>query len=215
MWLLVGLGNPEPRYAAHRHNVGFMALDAIAARHGFGAWRSVKFEAAAAEGTLGEGGGDDARVLAFKPMTYMNESGRAVGPMMRWLKLEPERVIVVHDDLDLAPGKLRTKRGGGHGGHNGLRSLDAEIGPDYRRVRIGIGHPGHKELVLRHVLSDFADDERGWLTALLDAIAKAAPLLTGTDEHAFANKVNRLLAPPAEPAAPKHAPPPEAAEPDA
>src|SRR4051794_26083595 len=118
MWLLVGLGNPEPRYAGHRHNVGFMALDTIVARHGFGAWRATKFEAAAAEGMLG-----GVRVLGFKPMTYMNESGRAVGPMMRWLKLEPARLVVFHDDLDLAPGKLRTKRGGGHGGHNGLRSL--------------------------------------------------------------------------------------------
>ena len=196
MWLLVGLGNPEPRYAGHRHNVGFMALDAIARRHGFGAWRAVKFEADAAEGVLGGDGA--ARVLGVKPMTYMNESGRAVGALMRWLKLEPDRVIVFHDDLDLAPGKLRTKRGGGHGGHNGLRSLDAAIGPDYRRVRIGIGHPGHKDLVLRHVLSDFAPDEHDWLSALLAAIAEAAPALVAADEHAFANKVNRLLAPPAE-----------------
>ena len=190
MWLLVGLGNPGPGHAENRHNVGFMAVDRIARRHGFGVWRAVRFEGLAAEGTLA-----DERVVAFKPTTYMNESGRAVGGLMRWLKLEPDRVVVIHDDLDLPPGKLRTKRGGGNGGHNGLRSLDAEIGREYRRVRLGIGHPGDKDLVLGHVLSDFADDERGWLEGLLDTIAEAAPLLVSADEHAFANKVARLLAP--------------------
>jgi PTH1 family peptidyl-tRNA hydrolase len=184
MWLLVGLGNPGPDYAANRHNIGFMAVDRIVDRHGFGSWRAVRFDGLASEGTLA-----DARVLAFKPTTYMNESGRAVGALMRWFKLEPATVIVFHDDLDLAPGKLRTKRGGGNGGHNGLRSIDAEIGPDYRRVRLGIGHPGDKSLVLAHVLSDFAADERAWLGRLLDTIAEAAPLLVSPDEHAFANRV--------------------------
>jgi PTH1 family peptidyl-tRNA hydrolase len=196
MWLLVGLGNPGPGYAGNRHNIGFMAADAIVRRHGFGPWRAVTFDGLASDGTLA-----DARVIAFKPTTYMNESGRAVGALMRWLKIEPANVIVFHDDLDLAPGKLRTKRGGGNGGHNGLRSLDAHIGPDYRRVRLGIGHPGDKNLVLGHVLSDFTDDERAWLGPLLDMIAEAAPLLIGADEHAFANKVAVLAAPPkAEPA---------------
>jgi PTH1 family peptidyl-tRNA hydrolase len=205
MWLVVGLGNPGPGYAANRHNIGFMAADAITSRHGFGAWRAVKFDGLASEGRLAE-----ERVLAFKPTTYMNESGRAVGALMGWLKIEPATVVVLHDDLDLAPGKLRTKRGGGNGGHNGLRSLDAHIGPDYRRVRLGIGHPGDKNLVLGHVLSDFTADERAWLGPLLDVVAAAAPLLVSPDEHAFANKVAVLAAPAkAEPSAPTK-PAPEA-----
>ncbi len=190
MWLLVGLGNPGPRYEANRHNIGFMAVDAIVHRHGFGPWRAVKFDGLASEGQLAE-----ARVVALKPTTFMNESGRAVGALMRWLKLEAANVIVVHDDLDLAPGKLRTKTGGGNGGHNGLRSIDAEIGPDYRRVRLGIGHPGDKALVLGHVLSDFDAEERAWLAPLLDTIGEAAPLLVSPDEHAFANKVAVLSTP--------------------
>jgi len=189
-WLLVGLGNPGAKYAGNRHNIGFMAVDRIAARHGFGAWRAIRFDGLACEGRLAEADG-----LALKPTTYMNESGRAVAPLMRHLGLEPAQVIVFYDDLDLPPGKLRTKRGGGHGGHNGLRSLDAEIGPDYRRVRLGIGHPGDKELVLPHVLGDFTADERAWLAPLMDAIAEAAPLLASPDEHAFANKVSVLMAP--------------------
>jgi PTH1 family peptidyl-tRNA hydrolase len=197
MWLFVGLGNPEPRHAENRHNIGFMAADRIVRRHGFGAWRATKLEALAGDGQLA-----DARVIAIKPTTYMNESGRAVGAFMRWLKLEPAQVVVFHDDLDLMPGKLRVKRGGGNGGHNGLRSIDAHIGPDYRRVRLGIGHPGHKDLVLRYVLGDFAADERAWLEPLMDAVAEAAPLLLDADEHAFPNKVTRLTAPPPTPAAP-------------
>jgi PTH1 family peptidyl-tRNA hydrolase len=198
-WLLVGLGNPGPDYAENRHNVGFMAVDRIVRRHGFGAWRTTKLDGMACEGELAE-----TRVLALKPTTYMNESGRAVGALMRHLALEPARIVVLHDDLDLAPGKLRTKRGGGNGGHNGLRSLDAQIGPDYRRVRLGIGHPGHKDLVLQYVLGDFEPDERVWLGPLLDAVGEAAPLLLSPDEHAFANKVAVLTAPP---------PPPSPAEP--
>jgi PTH1 family peptidyl-tRNA hydrolase len=203
MWLLVGLGNPGPGYAANRHNIGFMALDRIAAGHGFGAWRAVTLGGLASDGTLGA-----ERVIALKPTTFMNESGRAVAAVMAWLKLTPEHVVVIHDDLDLAPGKLRTKRGGGNGGHNGLRSIDAHIGPDYRRVRLGIGHPGDKALVLGHVLNDFGADERPWLARLLDTIAEAAPLLVSADEHAFANKV-AVLSPPAE-AKPGTDGPPEA-----
>jgi PTH1 family peptidyl-tRNA hydrolase len=141
-------------------------------------------------------------VIAFKPTTYMNESGRAVGALMHHLALEPGRIVVLHDDLDLMPGKLRTKSGGGNGGHNGLRSLDAHIGADYRRVRLGIGHPGYKDLVLRHVLSDFTPDEHGWLDPLLERIGEAAPLLVSADEHAFANRIAQLCAPPPAPATP-------------
>ncbi|MBI3512897.1 MAG: aminoacyl-tRNA hydrolase [Proteobacteria bacterium] len=201
MWLLVGLGNPGPGYAANRHNIGFMAVDRIVGRHGFAAWRRVTFNGLASDGVLGP-----ERVIAFKPTTFMNESGSAVGALMRWLKLEPDHVIVIHDDLDLAPGKLRTKRGGGNGGHNGLRSLDADIGPDYRRVRLGIGHPGDKGLVLGHVLSDFTADERAWLEPLLETISEAAALLVSADEHAFANKVAVLTAPPPKPAPPDAVP---------
>src|SRR5271170_6679950 len=170
--LLVGLGNPGPDYAENRHNIGFMAVDRIVHRHGFGAWRTTKLDGLVSEGELAQ-----TRVFALKPATFMNESGRAVGALMRHLALEPAQIVVFHDDLDLAPGKLRTKRGGGNGGHNGLRSLDAHIGPDYRRVRLGIGHPGHKDLVLGYVLGDFAPDEHDGLATLLDAVGEAAPLL--------------------------------------
>jgi len=192
--LLVGLGNPGPDYAENRHNIGFMAVDRIVRRHGFGAWRATKLDGLVCEGELAQ-----TRVFVLKPTTYMNESGRAVGALMRHLALEPARLVVFHDDLDLAAGKLRTKRGGGNGGHNGLRSLDAQIGPDYRRVRLGIGHPGHKDLVLDYVLGDFTQDERFWLAPLLDAVGEAAPLLVSPDEHAFANKVAVLIAPPPPP----------------
>ena len=200
MLLLVGLGNPGADYAGNRHNIGFMAVDRIVRRHGFGAWRATKLDGLVCEGELAQ-----TRVFVLKPTTYMNESGRAVGALMRHLALEPARLVVFHDDLDLAAGKLRTKRGGGNGGHNGLRSLDAQIGPDYRRVRLGIGHPGHKDLVLDYVLGDFTQDERFWLAPLLDAVGEAAPLLVSPDEHAFANKISLLIAPPAPPAEPDHA----------
>ncbi|MEJ0067513.1 MAG: aminoacyl-tRNA hydrolase [Pseudomonadota bacterium] len=184
-----------------------MAVDRIVHRHDFGAWRMIKFDGMASEGRLAE-----TKVLALKPTTYMNESGRAVGALMRHLKLEPAQIVVFHDDLDLAPGKLRTKSGGGNGGHNGLRSLDADIGVGYRRVRLGIGHPGHKDLVLSHVLGDFTPDERAWLDPLLAMIGDAAPLLVNSDEHAFANRIARLSAPP-DPGpdpVPTHAEPPDA-----
>ncbi len=169
MKLFVGLGNPGGEYAFHRHNVGFMAVDAIAASHSFPAWRK-RFSGVAAEGKLG-----GETVLLLKPQTYMNESGRSVGEAIRFYKLDLGDVSVFHDELDLAPGKVRGKRGGGVAGHNGLRSLTAHIGNDYWRVRIGIGHPGHRDLVTHHVLRDFAKADRDWLKPLLDAIADAAP----------------------------------------
>jgi peptidyl-tRNA hydrolase, PTH1 family len=174
MKLFVGLGNPGAEHARNRHNVGFMAVDAIAAAHGFPAWRK-RFQGAACEGKLG---GES--VLLLKPGTYMNESGRAVGEAGRFYKLDLADVIVFHDELDLAPGKVRVKTGGGVAGHNGLRSLTAHIGNDYVRVRIGIGHPGAKEVVVHHVLNNFAKADQAWLEPLLGAIAKAAPdLATG------------------------------------
>jgi PTH1 family peptidyl-tRNA hydrolase len=169
MKLFVGLGNPGAEYAFNRHNVGFMAVDTIASAHGFPAWRK-RFAAAAAEGKLG-----DETVLLLKPQTYMNESGRAVGEAVRFYKLDLEDVIVFHDEIDLAPGKVRVKQGGGVAGHNGLRSLTAQIGNDYVRVRIGVGHPGHKDLVAHHVLRDFAKADRIWLEPLLAAMSEAAP----------------------------------------
>src|SRR5687767_3840507 len=161
MKLFVGLGNPGGEYAFHRHNVGFMAVDAIAASHSFPAWRK-RFSGVAAEGKLG-----GETVLLLKPQTYMNESGRSVGEAIRFYKLDLADVIVFHDELDLAPGKIRVKRGGGVAGHNGLRSLTAHVGNDYWRVRIGIGHPGHRDLVTHHVLRDFAKADRDWLKPLL------------------------------------------------
>ena len=161
MLLLVGLGNPGPRYAGHRHNVGFMAADEIVRRRVFSPWRA-RFNGEVAEGHLG-----GERTLILKPMTFMNESSKAVGEAVRFLQIPLDRVVVFHDELDLAPGRVRMKKGGGAGGHNGLRDIDAHVGNDYRRVRIGIGHPGHKDLVLHWVLRDFEPDERdpkdGWL----------------------------------------------------
>jgi len=200
MLLLVGLGNPGPKYEMNRHNVGFMALDAIVRRHAFAPWR-LRFEGLAAEGTIG-----DAKVLALKPQTYMNDSGRSVGAAARFYKLAPEQVVVLHDELDLVPFKVKVKRGGGHAGHNGVRDVDAHLGPDFRRVRIGIGHPGDKELVLHHALSDFFKAERPALEKVLDAIAEAAPLLAQGNDNAFMTKVALLTQPPREPKAKKEGP---------
>jgi peptidyl-tRNA hydrolase, PTH1 family len=169
MKLFVGLGNPGAQYAFNRHNVGFMAVDAIAAAHGFPAWRK-SFSGAAAEAKLG-----GETVLLLKPGTYMNESGRSVGEAVRFYKLDLADVIVFHDELDLAPGKLRVKTGGGSAGHNGLKSLTAHLGNDYVRVRIGIGHPGSREMVTGYVLRDFAKADHAWLEPLLGAIAEGAP----------------------------------------
>jgi PTH1 family peptidyl-tRNA hydrolase len=170
MKLVVGLGNPGPKYERTRHNIGFMAVDAIVRRHGFRSPRD-KFNAELYEGEI-----DGERVIALKPMTFMNNSGESVAPAARFFKIEPPDVIaVLHDDMDLAPGVLRVKQGGGHAGHNGLRSLDAIVGPDYWRVRLGIGHPGQRELVELYVLQEFDAEERIWVPPLVEAVAEAMP----------------------------------------
>jgi len=192
MLLLAGLGNPGREHANNRHNIGFMAADEIARRHSFGPWRH-KFQAEVADGTLG-----GVKVLLMKPTTYMNESGRAVGEAMRFYKLEPEDVLVMHDELDLAPGKFRLKAGGGHGGNNGIRSLIQHIGNDFRRLRIGIGHPGRKDLVHHYVLHDFARADADWVEPMLTAFADNAGLLAQGKDSAFANKVHLALRPPEE-----------------
>ena len=190
MLLWVGLGNPEPGMARQRHNIGFMAVDAIARRHGFSPWRR-RFKGLVAEGNIGR-----ERVMALKPLTYMNGSGESVQPAAAFFKLPAEAITAFHDELDLAPGKVRVKRGGGAAGHNGLRSMDRQLGtPDYWRVRLGIGHPGHKDRVTGHVLGDFSKDDAKWLPELLDAVADAAPILAEGQAEAFMSKV-ALLAPP-------------------
>lgn len=183
MKLFVGLGNPGGGYAKHRHNVGFMAADRIAATHGFGPWRK-RFQGDVAEGRLGR-----EKCLLLKPATHMNESGRAAGEAMRFYKLSLADVTVFYDELDLAPGKLRVKTGGGAAGHNGIKSLVSHIGADFTRVRIGIGHPGDKDKVQAYVLHDFAKADKGWLEPLLDAIADAAPKLAEDDGAGFMNAV--------------------------
>lgn len=200
MLLLVGLGNPGDKYARHRHNVGFMAADAIADAHGFGPSRS-KFQGALREGLLG-----GEKTLILKPQTYMNDSGRSVGEAARFYKIEPDRIIVFYDELDLAPGKLRVKTGGGAAGHNGIRSIDSHIGNGFRRVRIGIGHPGDKSRVTGHVLGDFSKADQDWLTQMLDAIASAAPQLAENDSNKFATAVAQRLAPNKEHARPRREP---------
>ena len=201
MRLVVGLGNPGPRHANNRHNIGFMAVDEIVRRYGFGAWRN-RFQAQVAEGRIG-----GEKLLAMEPQTYMNLSGQAVGEALRFYKLEPDEVIVLHDEIDLKPGKVRVKQGGGAGGHNGLRSIDQHIGKDYWRVRLGVGHPGDKDLVHDHVLHDFAKADQDWLDKLLDAVAKELPLLLAEDDKTFMSKVNQALAPPRpKPPRPKPAP---------
>jgi PTH1 family peptidyl-tRNA hydrolase len=182
-WLLVGLGNPGAAYAGNRHNIGFMVLDAVCRRYGFAPARR-RFAGEAGDGRIA---GLD--VLALKPMTYMNESGRAVGEAVRFFKLSPDRVVVFHDELDLASGKVRVKRGGGAAGHNGIRSIDAHIGADFWRVRLGIGHPGDKAQVLGHVLKDFARADAAWLDPLLDRIAEHIGLVLHGDAAAFMSRV--------------------------
>ncbi|MFQ6016704.1 MAG: aminoacyl-tRNA hydrolase [Kiloniellaceae bacterium] len=190
MLLLVGLGNPGPRHADNRHNIGFMAVDEIVRRHRFGPWRH-RFQ-----GRLAEGRVAGAKVLALKPETYMNGSGRAVGEALRFYKLDPDEVIVLHDDIDLAPGKVKVKRGGGPGGHNGLRSVDAHIGRHYRRLRLGIGHPGDKTLVEGYVLRDFAKAEAARRDKLLEAVAAELPRLIEGDDGAFMSRVAHIMTPP-------------------
>ncbi|MFC3568956.1 aminoacyl-tRNA hydrolase [Paracoccus simplex] len=190
MKLIVGLGNPGAKYAANRHNVGFMAVDRIAADHGFTPWRS-RFQGETAEGRLGE-----ERATLLKPATFMNLSGQSVGEAMRYLKLTPQDVIVLHDELDLAPGKVRLKTGGGHAGHNGLRSIHQHIGESYRRLRIGIGHPGHKDRVAGYVLSDFAKAEGTGLDDLLRGISDGAVALAAGDDARVMNAVAVRVSPP-------------------
>ena len=187
MQLWTGLGNPGPQYAMHRHNIGFMAVDAIAEVHGFAAPRRG-FQGWVQEGRIGT-----QKVLLLKPGTYMNESGRSVGEAMRFYKLTPADVTVFHDELDLAPFKLKVKAGGGHAGHNGLRSTDAHIGPDFRRIRLGIGHPGHKDRVTPYVLGNFAKAELDDLTDLLGAVAAEASWLAANDDVRFMNEVARRM----------------------
>lgn len=193
MQLFVGLGNPGAKYERNRHNIGFMALDRIAEEHGFGPWRS-KFQGMISEGTLG-----GTRVLLLKPMTFMNLSGQSVGEALRFYKLTPADVTVFHDELDLAPGKLRCKTGGGHAGHNGLRSIHQHLGESYARVRLGIGHPGHKDRVAGYVLQDFAKSENDWLEDLLRGIAKGAPWLAQGKPDRFQNAVAQAMTPPKPP----------------
>lgn len=220
MQIFAGLGNPGPKYAGNRHNIGFMALDRIAEEHGFSPWKA-RFQGEVAEGRLGS-----EKVILLKPTTFMNLSGQSVGEAMRFYKLEPEDVTVFHDELDLAPGKLKVKTGGGHAGHNGLRSMHAHIGENYRRVRLGIGHPGRKDLVSHYVLHDFAKADQDWLDDLMRGIADGAPELAAGRNDKFLNAVALRTAParsskteakpkPAETAPePKPAPEPEA-EPEA
>jgi peptidyl-tRNA hydrolase, PTH1 family len=187
MRLFVGLGNPGAKYAHNRHNIGFLAVEEIARRHGFAPWRR-RFQGETSEGAL-----DGERVILLRPATFMNESGRAVQEAAGFFKLEPGEIIVFQDELELSPGKVRVKIGGGIAGHNGLRSISAHIGNDYRRVRLGIGHPGVKELVHGYVLSDFAKDERDWVRALCEAIADSAGLLATNRDSTFQNKVHLAM----------------------
>ena len=190
MLLFVGLGNPGTKYARNRHNIGFMALDQIAADHGFGPWRS-KFQGKLSEGRLG-----GEKVLLLKPETFMNLSGQSVGEAMRFQKLTPADVVVFHDELDLAPGKVRVKSGGGHAGHNGLRSIHQHIGAEYDRVRLGIGHPGHKDRVSGYVLSDFAKADGEWLDDLLRGVGDGASALAEGDKARFLNAIALRVNPP-------------------
>jgi PTH1 family peptidyl-tRNA hydrolase len=187
MRLLVGLGNPGARYTGNRHNIGFMVVEAIARRHSIGPWRR-RFHGVAAEGPIG-----GERALLLLPGTYMNDSGLAVADAARFYKLEPGQIIVVHDELDLGPGKVRVKVGGGAAGHNGLRSITAHIGNDYKRVRVGVGHPGDKDLVLNYVLADFAKSERPWVEALCDVIADEAELIMKGADSTFQNRVHLAM----------------------
>ncbi len=190
MKLFVGLGNPGSKYAQNRHNIGFMVLDRIAGDHGFSPWRR-KFQGQISEGRLG-----GEKIALLKPETFMNLSGQSVGEAMRFYKLAPGDVTVFHDELDLAPGKCRVKKGGGHAGHNGLRSIHQHITPEYNRVRLGIGHPGRKELVARYVLHDFAKADQDWLDDLLRGISDGADELARGDTGRFMNAVALRTAPP-------------------
>lgn len=211
--LLVGLGNPGEKFARNRHNVGFMALQTIASEHQLPAWRK-RFSGMITEGEIG-----GERCLLLLPLTFMNDSGRSVGEALRFLKLSVSDVIVIHDEIDLAPGKLKVKTGGGVAGHNGLRSISAHIENDYERVRIGVGHPGSKDAVAHYVLNDFHKSEYGWLDPMLAAMAKSASYLLKGEPDRFMNEVARLTkteddkAAKREPAKPKPLPPNPVADP--
>jgi len=190
MLLLVGLGNPGPGYANNRHNIGFMAIDAIAGRYSFGPFRK-KFRGLVAEGVI-----DGVKVLALKPETFMNESGQAVAQACNFYKIPPEKIVILHDEIDLAAAKVRVKRGGGHAGHNGLRSIHGHVGPDYGRVRLGVGHPGDKDMVSGHVLKDFSKADSEWVDKVLDAIATHAGLLAAGRDSDFMSRVAADINPP-------------------
>src|SRR5215472_5852376 len=188
--LIAGLGNPGAEYARHRHNAGFMAVDTIHASYDFAPWRA-RFHGVISEGLLG-----GRKTYLLKPATYMNDSGKSVGEAVRFFKLPLPAVVVIHDEIALAAGKLKVKAGGGDAGNNGLRSITPAIGPDYRRVRIGIGHPGEKHRVSGHVLGNFSKADEDWLVPTLSAIAEAAPFLAADDDNGFMNKVTLILHPP-------------------
>ncbi|CAN5309966.1 aminoacyl-tRNA hydrolase [soil metagenome] len=200
MLLLVGLGNPGAKYAANRHNIGFMAVDEIVRRHGFGPWRK-RFQGETAEGRIG-----DEKMLALKPHTFMNESGRAVGEAMRFFNLTPDDVIVLHDEIDLVPAKVRAKTGGGAAGNNGIRSISAHIGEEYHRVRLGVGKPEGRGIAHHHVLGDFSKADREWVVPLIAAIGEYAPLLAARDFASFQNKIHLALNPAPEKPARKEPP---------
>jgi PTH1 family peptidyl-tRNA hydrolase len=187
MLVIAGLGNPGARYARNRHNIGFMAVDAIAEGCRFGPFRA-RHQGLVTDGLIG-----DERIMLLKPQTYMNDSGRSVGEALRYAKLDLGALVVIHDELDLAPGKVRVKVGGGDAGHNGLRSITAHVGSGYKRVRIGIGHPGDKALVHNYVLNDFAKSEAAWVEAVCRAIAKAVPLLAVGQDASFQNKTHLAI----------------------
>jgi PTH1 family peptidyl-tRNA hydrolase len=187
MRLFVGLGNPGAKYQGNRHNIGFMAVDEIARRHGFAPWRR-RFQGETSEGQLG-----GERVILLKPATYMNESGNAVGEAAKFFKIAVGDITVFHDEIELPPAKLRVKTGGGIAGHNGLRSISAHVGNDYRRVRLGVGHPGVKEMVHAHVLNDFAKSEMPWVNALCEIVAEHADLLVAGQDATCANKVHLAM----------------------
>lgn len=208
MKLFVGLGNPGPKYAANRHNIGYMAVDRIAAEHGFPPWKSKH------QGSISEGRFGSTRVVLLKPETFMNRSGDSVGAAMRFYKLDTEDIVVFHDEIDLAPGKVRFKQGGGHAGHNGLRSIHAHIGDTYGRVRMGVGHPGHKDRVPAYVLHDFSKADQVWLEEVLRGCADGAPALAEGDSARFMNAVALRVAPPRSGTGAQKVTPPQPAEPD-
>ena len=185
MLLLVGLGNPGQKYESNRHNIGFMMADDIVRHYGFSVWRS-KFQGLVADGTIG-----GEKVLILKPQTFMNKSGQSVGEIMRFYKLTPDQIIVMHDELDLVPGKVRVKQGGGHGGNNGVRDIDAHIGADFRRIRVGVGHPGNKNVVANYLLSDFAKADKTWLEPVIDECTRALPYLIEGANDKFMSEVAR------------------------